>query len=852
MGQDRVLLAITAVSMLLLVPAIQGYQNGVYNQASGCGCHSQTGTTPASVGISGLPSSYDVNKLYQITVSVSGGVSGSNGGFSLEVDKGVLSTPQVGFGSVKVNSQGNSATHGVTGSSYRSWSFDWTSPSAGAGTTTFEVAGITANGNGGTSGDRWATYVVQVPENVPINNPPSASNVLLSPTDAKTTDVLTLSYSYSDPDGDAQSGTEITWYRDSQALPQGTISGLSVPTSETLKGQEWYATVKPSDGSDFGSLVTSNVVTIENTAPSLSTPSITPSVADESDDLTVSYTASDDDQEPLVIEIKWYLDGVLISEFENDTTIPSIATREGDEWRVEVTVSDGEDFVSSSSQIITIGEVFQPNNPPEISSLVILPNQPTTAENLDLLYTAQDLDGDSIIDIEIEWRVDDVLTTETSTTVESTQTSKSQIWEAQVRVSDGKDWSNWSELSSIIVNSPPVVESVTYSPSEIYTDDSITVTYDYTDLDNDLSTNPQIIWSKNGIEQLELSGLNPLPSSYTSKGEIWTVSLKANDGDSYSNTAVNASFSIENSLPSIVIDTIPDNLSFANNDLIGLEINPQYFDADDDPIESSIQWLRNGFQEGSLDNSTLVPAELFGAGQSWTLTISYHDSDGPVQQFSKSIEVDNLPPSANFEIISTNLWRGEIIQLDASSSLDVDGVITNYLWQYQDSEGNQASATGQSVEIIGYGTIGMSLTVEDDLGLTATVNRIIVTTQGPIISELSAVNDDKEVLLTWQYSGDNAEFSILRNGEQIGTTTNQAFADEPLIAGPTSYTITPVVDGQQLIAGSMTISDFEVSITVEPASSVSETGGFILGIIFLLASFGVVTLSLIGRRNIHE
>ena len=402
------------------------------------------------------------------------------------------------------------------------------------------------------------------------------------------------------------------------------------------------------------------------------------------------------------------------------------------------------------------------------------------------------------------------------------------------------------------MNSPPVVESVTYSPSEIYTDDSITVTYDYTDLDNDLSTNPQIIWSKNGIEQAELSGLNPLPSSYTSKGEIWTVSLKANDGDSYSNTAVNASFSIQNSLPSIVIDTIPDNLSFANNDLIGLEINPQYFDADDDPIESSIQWLRNGFQEGSLDNSTLVPAELFGAGQSWTLTISYHDSDGPVQQFSKSIEVDNLPPSANFEIISTNLWRGEIIQLDASSSFDVDGVITNYLWQYQDSEGNQASATGQSVEIIGYGTIGMSLTVEDDLGLTATLNSIIVTTQGPIISELSAVNDDKEVLLTWQYSGDNAEFSILRNGEQIGTTTNQAFADEPLIAGPTSYTITPVVDGQQLIAGSMTISDFEVSITVEPASSVSETGGFILGIIFLLASFGVVTLSLIGRRNIHE
>ena len=225
--------------MLLLVPAIQGYEGGVYNQASGCGCHSGTTAPGASVSISGLPTNYDVNKLYQVTVSVSGGVSGSSGGFSLEVDKGTLST---GFGLmlVNVNGQGNSATHSITGSSYRSWSFEWTSPAAGSGIVTFEVAGMTTNGNGQNSGDRWVTDVVQIPENVPVNNPPSASNALLTPTDARTTDSLTLSYSYSDPDGDSESGSEITWYRDSQALPAGTIQGLTVPSGETMKGQEWY------------------------------------------------------------------------------------------------------------------------------------------------------------------------------------------------------------------------------------------------------------------------------------------------------------------------------------------------------------------------------------------------------------------------------------------------------------------------------------------------------------------------------------------------------------------------------------------------------------------------------------
>ena len=135
---------------------------------------------------------------------------------------------------------------------------------------------MTTNGNGQNSGDRWITDVVQIPENVPVNNPPSASNALLTPTDARTTDSLTLSYSYSDPDGDSESGSEITWYRDSQALPAGTIQGLTVPSSETMKGQEWYATVKPSDGSDYGNVVTSNTVIIENTPPSLTMPTISP------------------------------------------------------------------------------------------------------------------------------------------------------------------------------------------------------------------------------------------------------------------------------------------------------------------------------------------------------------------------------------------------------------------------------------------------------------------------------------------------------------------------------------------------------------------------------------------------
>ncbi len=848
MSQRGVIVAVTLVTLLLLVPAIQGYEGGIHNQASGCNCHSGTTAPGATVSISGLPTSYDVNKLYQVTVSVSGGVSGSTGGFSLEVDKGTLST---GFGLmlVNVNGQGNSATHSITGSSYRSWSFEWTSPAAGAGVVTFDVAGITTNGNNQNSGDRWVTDMVQVPENIPANNPPSASNVLLSPTDAKTTDSLTLSYSYSDSDNDPESGSEITWYRDSQALPSGTITGLTVPSSQTTKGQDWYATVRPSDGADYGTLQTSNTVTIQNTPPTLTAPEITPSSPDESEDLAVSYSASDADQDSLTIEIHWYLDGVLVTEFNNDTTVPSIATREGDEWRVEVTVSDGEDFESRSSQIITIGQVIQPNNPPEVNTLVISPSLPTTLNDLFLTYNTQDLDGDQIIATEIEWRMDNTLTTESSTIVQSSATQRDQVWSAKVRVSDGIDWSAWSSVDVTIMNSAPVIGDLQLVPTNSYTNDSLSFTYAYSDFDDDVMAPSTITWYKDGVEQTDLANQNTVPASLTTKGENWTVSVYGNDGTDLSIDSLEASVFIQNSNPSVTIEDMPENISFVDNQALGLTILPEFTDADNDQINFQISWLRNGFTEGSLDNSTFVAAQYFGAGQLWTCQITFDDGDAQPQVETWQINVDNVEPVANINIESANLWSGELIVINATQSYDLDGIISNYYWQWDDNFGNPMSIEGEVISIITTGITTLSLTVEDDLGSTATATQTIQTTQGPTISALVAQNDDGKVDLTWQWDGESATFLILRNNFQIDETNEFKFSDSPTIAGSTNYTIIPVIDGQQLVAGSMTISNFEVDTTTESASGLSEIGGLYLGLLFLAVSILITALGLLQRRD---
>mgnify|MGYP005658632097 FL=1 len=154
--------------------------------------------------------------------------------------------------------------------------------------------------------------------------------------------------------------------------------------------------------------------------------------------------------------------------------------------------------------------------------------------------------------------------------------------------------------------------------------------------------------------------------------------------------------------------------------------------------------------------------------------------------------------------------------------------------------------------IIGSGMIGLILTVEDDLGLIGTTTKIIQTTQGPSVSELTASNEPSGVMLDWQWSGDLVEFLIFRNGEQIGVTSELSYTDKPIIAGLTSYTITPVIEEQSLVAGSTSIADFEVAISTDSTSTISDSGGFILGIIILLSSIGLVSLGLLQRREEGE
>ncbi|MFQ5999808.1 MAG: choice-of-anchor V domain-containing protein [Candidatus Bathyarchaeia archaeon] len=152
---------IVLVSMsLLIVAGAYAYSGGKTGKSdTGCGgCHGGSPGPATTVTISGLPGAYEPGKTYSLTVTVtSTDVPGTDGGFDLSVTAGTL----VVTNSTATQILDGELVHTSAGSHQRSWSFNWTAPTSGDAI--FYVAGLAADGDGGTDGDAWATYSTTVP-----------------------------------------------------------------------------------------------------------------------------------------------------------------------------------------------------------------------------------------------------------------------------------------------------------------------------------------------------------------------------------------------------------------------------------------------------------------------------------------------------------------------------------------------------------------------------------------------------------------------------------------------------------------------------------------------------------------
>ncbi|MAR23365.1 MAG: hypothetical protein CMA49_06235 [Euryarchaeota archaeon] len=835
--QLKAILLSAVVAMIALSPVIEANSGGKHFSSGGCGCH---GGSSSSVVISeNFPSTYNVGQTYSIQISVSGGVSGTHGGFNVEVDKGSLATG--GNSGVKVS--GKSVTH--SNKANRVWNFDWTAPPSGSGTVSVGIAGMTANGASGTNGDAWRSTSISITETVvETNNPPTASNVQITPSFATSSDDLTLSYTFDDQDGDGESGTSIHWLKN--GVRQTQHDGLLfLSKSFTTRNDDWQVEVTPGDGEDFGNTANSNIVTVFNAPPTITSTSISPPTPTPDDELTALVSDdNDNDGDVLTFEYRWLLDGALQSGLNNLSSLPSYATRLGDVWEVEIRAYDGEDYSSWTRSTSVSVEGQTSNTPPVVDSITISPLNPTTMDSLTASITSSDADMDSITDVEYRWLKNGAQTGITSSQLESVETKKGELWSIEARVNDGTDWSLWTSSSSIqIMNTAPVIEDASLSVTEALTTDDIAVTATMSDVDGD-QLHVRAAWYLEGVLQTTYNDMTTLPSDATSKGDVWTVVVQSDDGMDTSTGSQTLTVIILNAEPSVVVD-LTENVT--SQDTLSLETVIEDIDGDTTEIES-VTWFRNGFREASLDDATNVPSSYLGPGQEWSVEVVISDGEATVLS-SAAVLIENAPPVAEITVLTDSLYAGERAVLSGINSADPDNSIVRYRWTWA---GGGATGIEASLIMPQSDSVEVTLFVTDVSGAINSTSLTLSPIPALPCPSLTSIVSGEKVILDWTWtSPETASFEITRNGVLVGVTSATTITDMPSITGTSTYQVQTML-GDRVLESPCQSSTVEASIessSTEYETAPSSIAGLSLGIVYAVLGILLFVASLLRRSD---
>jgi hypothetical protein len=225
-----------------------------------------------------------------------------------------------------------------------------------------------------------------------IENTPSTISSVSLPDDSTKAAGITATVTAEDVDEDELT-YNFMWYVNTNEIADATSETLD-PTY-FIKGDEIQVTVTANDGDDDSEPISSDVITVKNTAPVISTVTITDSITGDSDTITRDSTAlcttesSDiDEVDTIETSYSWSVNGIEIgtgSELALSTT--TIAT---DDTLVCTTIAnDGSDDSESMESSVVI------TNASLTLSSVTLASEAGYIETIQPVYTFNDADNNA-------------------------------------------------------------------------------------------------------------------------------------------------------------------------------------------------------------------------------------------------------------------------------------------------------------------------------------------------------------------------------------------------------------------------------------------------------------------------
>ncbi|PWI47618.1 hypothetical protein CEE45_10655 [Candidatus Heimdallarchaeota archaeon B3_Heim] len=475
------------------------------------------------------------------------------------------------------------------------------------------------------------------------NHPPIASNLMINTAPYYSNNSLILVYTYWDEDSHLEDGTEIHWYRNE--ILQGYPN--EVPSTALVRGETWWVSVRPHDGIEFGDIIYSSNITIENTVPLVQNIELeVVSDIEKGQSLELSYTWIDADSGDIDHSlVQWYRNissgYVLMDAFTNKTQVPSNATQRGEKWKVNVTASDN---FGIGNSILSI-ETIIPNTVPYLEVTINNNTVPATVNvDQDLIanYTYFDADNDSIVIVEIQWYKynwsDYTWSANFSNTLIIQSGNTSDVppedgWRVEIRISDGLNYSSWYSSPTIRIgappNNPPSVVNLNLDSSLHIAGGFLYVNYTFIDENGDNESDSQFRWYRNGVHQLNLISRN-LTTATLVKGDSWYAEVRSKDGSDWGEWNQSSVIIIGNTAPKVEFGEIisSDTPAYTTSTLTA---NFGSTDVDNNPVSDFIIIWKIGGKLGTevpnLENKTIVTANYTSKGEWWSYGISVFDGN---------------------------------------------------------------------------------------------------------------------------------------------------------------------------------------------------------------------------------
>ncbi len=424
---------------------------------------------------------------------------------------------------------------------------------------------------------------VQSNQVVVDNTPPSGQAVGVSPSEGTEATVFSCEPSgWLDPDPADSEGYVFQWFVGGSPV----ASTASVDGSVFNRDDVLHCEATPTDGEAEGEILTSSTVTVSNTPPTLTSATLSPAAAVETDVLLVAAVGfADADGDPPGYTYAWYVGGAPVA-----TSGPSLGGdwfSKGDDVYVEVTPFDG----TTGGAHVTTNTVTVLNSPPSLVSVSLTPSVVFTTSNVSATPNGwSDIDGDSP-GYTYAWFVAGAPVGFDNDTLSSTFFSRGQQISVEVTPQDGEDVGAPVASSPITVaNSPPDPPVVEISPAEPEDEDELTCIEitPSTDADAD-SVETAFLWLQGGVPTA-FSGAQ-LPASATGDGEEWTCVATPND-------------SLEDGAPGLATVVIGCPYLFQDDDGDG-QGDPEVSMIDCDPVPG---WVGNSDDCDDDDDTTYLGA----------------------------------------------------------------------------------------------------------------------------------------------------------------------------------------------------------------------------------------------------